>query len=182
MCALASRPLSRKAPLIVRPHPEVGGSFQVLDGHQRLEVLRRLGRSEATCYIWPCDDETALRLLATLNRLEGQDDPSLRAELLRELATLASPEELARLLPEDAGSIRRSLELLDLNLDRLLADLQQEAEAGPGLRAVTFAMSPDDEAAVEEAILAASKELSGANRRGRALGAIARAYTGRRQE
>ena len=72
-------------PLVVRPHPEEQGSYQILDGHQRLDVLRRLGHQEATCYVWPCDDRTALVLLATLNRLEGQDDPLKRAELLREL-------------------------------------------------------------------------------------------------
>ena len=72
-------------PLVVRPHPEEQGAYQILDGHQRLDILRRLGHQEATCYVWPCDDRTALVLLATLNRLEGQDDPLKRAELLREL-------------------------------------------------------------------------------------------------
>ena len=31
-------------PLVVRPHPEEEGCFQILDGHQRDEVLGRLGR------------------------------------------------------------------------------------------------------------------------------------------
>ena len=60
--------------------------FEVLDGHQRLSVLRRLGRDQALCYLWPCDDATALVLLATLNRLEGEDVPALRSALLAELA------------------------------------------------------------------------------------------------
>ena len=81
-------------PLVVRPHPEEAGCYQLLDGHQRWQVLKRLGHEDALCYVWPCDDRTALILLATLNRLEGQDDPLKRAELLRELTELASPEEL----------------------------------------------------------------------------------------
>src|SRR3972149_3835081 len=92
-------------PLVVRPHPEEEGSYQILDGHQRLDILRRLGHQEATCYVWACDDRTALVLLATLNRPGGQDDPLKRAELLRELTQLASPEELAPLPPASAAPI-----------------------------------------------------------------------------
>lgn len=162
-------------PLIIRPHPDEHGCYQLLDGHQRHEVLRRLGRKTARCYVWPCDDHAALVLLATLNRLEGRDDPLKRAELLRALSELSSPEELAGLLPEDAGSISRSLELLDLDLEELLADLQQEAD-GDGLRAITFAVSAEDEALIEEAVAAAVAGLEGRNRRGRALAQIARTY------
>jgi len=163
-------------PLVVRPHPEEQGSYQILDGHQRLDILRRLGHQEATCYVWPCDDRTALVLLATLNRLEGQDDPLKRAELLRELTQLASPEELAQLLPESAALIRQSLELLDLNLDELLAHLERETDSGSGLRAIAFVVSREDEEVIEEAVRQAASGLEGSNRRGRALALIAKSY------
>ena len=163
-------------PLVVRPHPEEPGCYQVLDGHQRWQVLKHLRHEEARCYVWPCDDHTALVLLATLNRLEGQDDPLKRAELLRELTQLASPEDLAQLLPESAALIRQSLELLDLNLDELLADLQRESDAGNGLRAITFVVSPEDEQAIEEAVQQVAAGLVGTNRRGRALARIAKTY------
>ncbi len=163
-------------PLIVRPHPRHAGDYELLDGHQRWEALRRLGAPDARCYMWPCDDATALVLLATLNRLEGQDDPLLRAELLRELMAVASPEELAALLPEDASALRNGLALLDLDVDALLAELQHAAGDGDGLRAITFAVTTEDEAAIEEAVRATATDLEGKNRRGRALGAVARAY------
>jgi len=54
-------------PLIVRPHPHEHGAYQVLGGHQRWDVLNRLGDEQALCYIWPCDDRTALILLGTIN-------------------------------------------------------------------------------------------------------------------
>src|SRR3989304_3669206 len=57
-------------PLVVRPHPEGKGCYQLLDGHQRAEVLRRLNHRKAACYVWEVDDQTALVLLGTLNRLE----------------------------------------------------------------------------------------------------------------
>lgn len=163
-------------PLLVRPHPDEKGCYQILDGHQRVDVLRRLSHKEANCYLWPCDDQTALVLLATLNRLEGQDDPLKRAELLRELTELASPEELARMLPESAALIRQSLGLLDLNLEQLLAELERETEGGSGLRAISFVVSREDEQAIEEAVRKAAAELEGTNRRGRALARIAKTY------
>ncbi len=63
-------------PLVARPQPDEPEAWQLLDGHQRLDVLRRLGHTEALVFAWPCDDETALLLLATLNRLEGEDVPA----------------------------------------------------------------------------------------------------------
>ena len=167
-------------PFVVRPDPEEDGCYQMLDGHQREEVLRRLGYTEALCYLWPCDDRTALVLLATLNRLEGQDDPLKRAELLRDLTEQSSPEKLAQLLPEGATLIRQSLKLLNLDLDVLLADLQKEPSPGSGVRAVTFAVSPEDEAVIEEAVRLAAAGLDGANRRGRALAIIGKSYLERR--
>ncbi len=163
-------------PLVVRPHPDEEGAYQLLDGHQRADVLRRLGHQEATCFVWPCDDRTALMLLGTLNRLQGQDDFLKRAELLRELSELTSPEELAQLLPESAALIHQSLDLLDLNLDELLADLERETDDGSGLRAISFAVSPEGEQMIEEAVARAAAGLDGKNRRGRALAHIAESY------
>jgi ParB-like chromosome segregation protein Spo0J len=162
-------------PLTVRPHSTLPGYFQILGGHQRYIVLGRLGHATALCYLWPCDDATALLLLTTLNRLEGQDDPLKHAQLLRELAALAPLEELEQWLPEDAGAIRRSLALLDLDLDALLADLQQQA-GGSELRAITFAVTAEDERAIEYAVRSVAAGLDGANRRGRALARIVRAH------
>ena len=70
-------------PLIVRILE--GGSYQVLDGHHRLRVLYELGHEVVRCEVWDVDDDEALLLLATLNRLSGSDDPKLRAELIGEI-------------------------------------------------------------------------------------------------
>jgi ParB family chromosome partitioning protein len=163
-------------PLVVRPHPQEEGAYQVLDGHQRWEVLRRLGHEEALCYVWPCDDRTALILMGTLNRLQGTDEPLARAELLRDLAALMPIEELAALLPEDAATIHQSLELLESDLQALLAELEQPPSIDDGLRAITFVVTAEDENAIEEAVAGVASRLEGANRRGRALADIAKAY------
>jgi hypothetical protein len=168
-------------PLVVRPHPAEPGTYQVVDGHQRWQSLVRLGKSEARCYLWPCDDRTALVLLSTLNRLEGQDDQRLRAELIRELNELVSLEELALLLPEDQRALEASLSLLDMDIDGLLADLQSAGGRGQSLRSISFAVTADDEQVIEAALSHASANLDGANSRGRALADIARMYLGEAQ-
>ena len=163
------------AELVARPHPDHAEDWQLLDGHQRLEAL---GHANAVVFPWPCDDAEALVLLATLNRLEGEDVPARRADLLVELSALLPPEELALLLPEDAAQINDTIALLDLDAERLLADLElaatRQREAGP--RLVSFAVLPEDEAVIEEAIAAAAAGLDGRNTRGRALGLLARRY------
>ena len=65
----------RYPPLVVRPHPHIDGGYELLDGHQRLEALRELGYEEATCFLWPCDDATALVLLATLTGSRARTCP-----------------------------------------------------------------------------------------------------------
>src|SRR5712692_136185 len=91
--------------LVVRPHPDDPGQYQVLDGHHRIEILRELGHTEARCDVWQVDDREAKLLLATLNRLQGQDLPRRRAELLHSLLGETSVVDLAGLLPESAKQI-----------------------------------------------------------------------------
>ena len=89
-------------------------TLQVIDGHHRLAVLKKLGHKLIRVDCWGnlTDSETEL-LLATLNRLEGSDDAERRAELLEHLRRDGgfSPERLAELLPEDGDAIE-ALELL----------------------------------------------------------------------
>jgi ParB family transcriptional regulator, chromosome partitioning protein len=164
-------------PVIVRPHPQKPGEFQILDGHNRSEVERQNSAASVLCYVWDCDDRAALLLLSTLNRLHGEDIPMKRAELLAELNSLVSIDEMALLLPEDEAAITDMLGLLDLDVDSLLAELERAASSsGTGLRSVTFAVSADEEMLVEEAIAKARGGMSGKNRRGAALVAICEAY------
>lgn len=100
--------------LIVRPFDDPdrpGVTHQLLDGHHRARALRRLGRETARCEVWPCDDNDALLLLATLNRLEGRDDPVKRGRLLQRLAQRNEVKALAALLPERREHVRRFIEL-----------------------------------------------------------------------
>lgn len=108
----------RYPPLIVRQlpaHVGVDGGpadepvYQILDGHHRAEALKRLGKTTAECVVWRADDREALLLLATLNRLQGQDDPRRRAALLSALADRHDMKALAGLLPERADQLKKLL-------------------------------------------------------------------------
>ena len=98
----------RYPPVIVRP---IGGRYQILDGHHRVQVLRRLNHTKVNCVVWDVDDEQALLLLATLNRLSGDDAPRKRAALLARLNQSMDVKELAVRLPEDAERVRKLLSL-----------------------------------------------------------------------
>ncbi len=99
-------------PLIVRPAPGEAGAFEVLDGHHRWKVLERLEHAEARCVVWEVDDAQALMLLATLNRLQGSDDPRRRAALVAELHECHGKElgELAKLLPDGREDLLKLLQ------------------------------------------------------------------------
>lgn len=93
--------------LIVRPMPGEADAYEILDGHHRAEALRRLGRASARCEVWDVDDDEAMLLLATLNRLQGRDDVLKRAHLLEALRQRLGEQRLPEWLPEDAQRLER---------------------------------------------------------------------------
>ena len=164
-------------PVIVRPHPEHKDNYQILDGHNRVEALGELHHERITCYLWPCSDEEALLLLATLNRLEGSDVPAKRAELIQELNDLIPEADLAGLLPESAELIEEALSLIDIDEEQIFAELERAAASvSPGPAHISFAVLREDEPEIERAVTAVADGLSGLNRRGRALAQICRQF------
>ena len=101
----------RYEPLVVRRHPQQEGCYELLNGHHRRRVLAQLGYERASCVVWEVSDEEALMLLATLNRLCGQDDPHLRGRLLEELGSTMDVEQLRKVLPETQEKLRKLLSL-----------------------------------------------------------------------
>lgn len=94
----------RYPPVIVRPRD---GGYQILDGHHRVRALQSIGRADARCVVWEVDDDEALVLLATLNRLQGDDDAKKRAALVDQLRQRVPLADLAALLPEDQPDLER---------------------------------------------------------------------------
>ncbi len=170
---------------IVRPHPEDPEKYQILDGHHRLAVLRELGYTEARCDVWHVDDREAKLLLATLNRLEGQDVPVRRAELIHELLGEMSIDDLAGLLPETDRQIEDLHSLLEFPAEEIAALLDQEAEEEEKVlpRVMSFVVTADQERVIEQAVELASDGTPGRDRKARGLTNLARRFMeGRRDE
>jgi ParB family transcriptional regulator, chromosome partitioning protein len=98
-------------PIVVRKHPEIDGSFQIINGHHRVKALVELGYETADCVIWDVDDAEAAVLLATLNRLAGSDVLDKRRELLNRLREDFGAGELAKLLPQTKKQIEALVNL-----------------------------------------------------------------------
>jgi len=107
------RESGRYPPIIVRPHPQHDGEYQILDGHHRVLALRELGHAHANCDVWDVDDAQATMLLLTLNRLHGEDDPAKRGKLVKQLAKEIDIDELAKRLPDSTDRLHKLMALTD---------------------------------------------------------------------
>jgi ParB-like chromosome segregation protein Spo0J len=164
--------------LVVRAHPSEAGKYQVLDGHHRIGVLQELGHAEARCDVWDADDREAKLLLATLNRLEGQDQPLRRAQLLHELLGEWNAEDLGGLLPETEAEIQDLHSLLEFPADEIAEQLAAEAaERERTLPAVIhFVVSHEQAELIEAAVEKASDGVVGRDRKARGLVNLAKRY------
>jgi ParB-like chromosome segregation protein Spo0J len=164
--------------LVVRPHPADAGKYQTLDGHHRVEILRELGHADARCDVWDVDDREAKLLLATLNRLEGQDQPSRRAQLLHELLGEWSAADLGGLLPETEAEILDLHSLLEFPAEEIAEQLAAEAEEREKTLPVVihFVVSHEQAELIETAVERASDGVVGRDRKARGLVILAKRY------
>jgi len=135
----------RYEPLIVRPHPDETGCFQIINGHHRCMALVQLGYKTADAIVWDIDDEQTDVLLATLNRLCGSDELDKKLKLLKRLAVAVNTAELAKLLPQTAGQIERLV-----NLKRL--DKPARMNADSFATSLVFFVNDAQKQTIEEAI------------------------------
>jgi ParB/RepB/Spo0J family partition protein len=164
--------------IVVRPHPEDPGKFQILDGHHRVAILRELGHTEARCDVWDVSDREAKLLLATLNRLEGQDQPIRRAQLIHELLGEMNIGDLAGLLPESDRQLEELHALLEFPADEIAALLDAEAEREERVlpRVMSFVVTPEQEELIDQAVEMASDGTPGRDRKARGLANLAQRY------
>jgi len=118
-------------PVIVRPLGGTGKAarYQMIDGWHRYLVLRDgLKNATVNAIVADVTEVEADMMLATLNRLHGEDDPRLRATLVSDLLQeFGSVVALADLLPESANDINAMLKNLENDFQA-----PPEDEPGPG--------------------------------------------------
>jgi ParB-like chromosome segregation protein Spo0J len=164
--------------IVVRPHPDEEGKYQILDGHHRAAILRELGHSEARCDVWDVGDREAHLLLATLNRLEGQDLPIRRATLIHQLLGEMSLGDLAGLLPETEKQLEELHSLLQFPAEEIAAMLDEEAAESEKVlpQVISFVVTPEQAEVIAEAVDLASDGTPGRDRKARGLTNLARLF------
>ena len=167
----------RYEPLTVRPYPGEEGKFQVINGHNRLRVLRALNYQTANCVVWNLDDDQTRLYLATLNRLSGKDIPERRAALMDNLLRAFDIDELAALLPDDRKQIEELRRLSRLEPDEII--MRTPAEEKLAIPVILTFMVEESEAkevnlALDLILNAEEEKLS----RSQALAHLARFYLG----
>lgn len=127
-----------------------GNVYEVLSGNQRLKVLQDLGVGTAPCVVVETDDARARLLSQALNRIQGEDDLGIRAELVREILAALPQDEILAVLPESSMSLSSLASMGAETLARHLQDWQKAQENR--LRHLTFQLSDDQKRVVEEAM------------------------------
>lgn len=134
-------------PLIVRPFQE--SYYQIINGHQRFEALKKLGYENCDCIVWNVDDNKTDLLLATLNNLRGSDVLDKKLALLKKLSAKSSPAELSKLLPYTKPQIARMTELESSTLPEIR---NQESNTEPMAVPMVFFLTPEQKKSVEKAL------------------------------
>jgi len=133
--------------LVVRP---LDGDYEVLNGNQRLTVYRELGLSSAPCVALNLDDAGAKLLAQALNRLQGEDDLGLRAQLIRDVLKSIPQQEVLAVLPETTSSLEA---LASLGQETIVEHLKAWEEAQKArLRHLSFQLTEAQLEVVEEAL------------------------------
>lgn len=104
--------------LVVRPME--GGVYEVLSGNQRLQVITDLRFTSAMCAVVELDDVNARLLAQALNRLQGEDDLGLKAELIKEVLKQLPQDQVLEILPETADSLSALTSLGEADLGQHL--------------------------------------------------------------
>jgi ParB family chromosome partitioning protein len=164
-------------PLVVRPTGH--DSYETIGGAQRLAVLQELGIDPTPCVIVEADDVNARLLAQALNRIQGQDDLGLQAELIREVLQSLPQDEVLQLLPETAQSLQALSSLGQEAMADYLKNWQQAQSAR--LKHLQFQLTPIQLEVVEEALTQAlpqakTEQGDSPNARGTALYLLCKTY------
>jgi ParB/RepB/Spo0J family partition protein len=101
-------------PVLVR---KVGDAYVIVDGEHRYTILKDMGSPEIPCIVVDVDDVTAKAFTINMNNLRGDSDRLKLAEVIKELRTRYSIEELEERLGFTTKEIKSFEELVNFDFD-----------------------------------------------------------------
>lgn len=113
-------------PLVVRPHPDIEGEFQIIDGEHRFNVST--GKVNVNI-VEGLTEPDAKRLTIVMNETRGQADKIELAALLSELDK-AMGNDLMTALPYDPGELDELIKLADYDWDSFESTFDSSSEGG----------------------------------------------------
>lgn len=97
-------------PCTVRPHPEIDGDWQILDGEHRWKAAKDEGHTELDMIVLHgLSDGQAQKLTIILNETRGSADEAKMAQLLKRLDSEMSREELLAGLSYENDDLERMI-------------------------------------------------------------------------
>lgn len=136
-------------PLIVFPQNGKSGTYLLLDGHVRLEVLKELGQMDARCLI--STDDEGYTYNKRINRLSTVQEHFM---ILKAIKSGVSEERIAKVLDVDVGRIRQKRDLLD-GICKEAAEILKTRQMSPQVFAVLKKMKPMRQIEVAELLVTA---------------------------
>lgn len=116
-------------PLVVFPHKKTAGSYLLLDGHVRLEILKELGRPEVRCII--STDDEGFTYNHKVSRLSVIQEHFM---ILKAIKSGVTETRIATMLNIDVAAIRQKRDLLDGICPEAVALLREKRANAGGLR------------------------------------------------
>jgi ParB family transcriptional regulator, chromosome partitioning protein len=135
--------------LVVR---QIGkNAYEVLSGNQRLKVIKEMGFTLVSCVVVTIDDAQARLLAQALNRVRGEDDLGLRADVVKEILKKIPQSEVLNILPETALSLKSFSALRQEDMTTYLKNWQVSQSAK--LKHLQFQLSPAQLEVVEKVLV-----------------------------
>ncbi len=126
-------------PIIVRPHPEIEGEYQIIDGEHRFNIS---GQS-ICCNVIDANDVTAKKLTIVMNETRGEADKIELASLLAELSK--ETDDLLTALPYSQDELNELVKLAEVDWDQFSEDFENDegnggTEGEPGFTHLTISV------------------------------------------
>ena len=135
-------------PLVVR---SVGdGRYETIGGAHRLSVIQERGESTVPCVIVEVEDAEARLLSQGLNRIAGEDDLGLRAEVIRDMLKALPQKDILAILPDSAENLRALASIGETTIADQLEAWQRAQSAR--LRHLQFQLTDGQLSIVTEAL------------------------------